>query len=305
MRHARLALGGLLLLLVGCNPLRPGPKPEDQQAIRSQATPTAESLVTYLIANAKLIQSVDCGELFIDAHAGSEGVSLVDCWMVCQKPRNFRMTAKILGSNGVDMGSNENEFWWWISKSDPAGLFHCSYEDMATKQVRMPFPFQPEWIMEGMGMTECGPVENYTVNATPHTVELIEPTKTAMGTPARKVTVFSRNVGQGNAPVVTAHLIQDMNGKVICGAYVMEVQRDAASGAVLPRVMRLEWPEQKMTLKMTMKKIGVNQPIEQQRFARLFTRPQMQGVPTYDLARGADQPQGTAIRQTRGVEPQR
>lgn len=305
MRHAPITLA-LLLVIIGCNQFRPfhngGGIDPPPQKLASQ--PTAESLVNYLNDNARRLQSVDCGDLTIDAHAGSEGVTLVDCWMVCSKPRNFRMTAKILGSQGVDMGSNDSEFWWWISKSEPPYLFHCSYEDFGKKQVPMPFPFQPEWIMEGLGMAEYGPPEKYTVNATQNTVELVEQTTTPQGAQVRKVTVFSRTPPRtATAPVVTAHLLQDANGKIICGAYITEVQRDANSGAVLPKKLRLEWPQQRMELKMTLNKATVNRPIDQQRTARLFTRPQMQGVQTYDLASVRDP--GQAVRRTGGEEPRR
>jgi hypothetical protein len=117
------------------------------------------------------------------------------------------------------------------------------------------------------------------------------------------VTVFSRN-GQANAPVVKAHILQDSNGKVICAAYIDEVQRDAASGAVVPKKMRLEWPDEKMELKMNLKKITVNPTIDTQKSARLFSRPQLQGVPVYDLARGKEQMQ-RAIIPAGATDPQR
>jgi hypothetical protein len=285
-----------LLLLAGCNHLRPFPNGGgEQQAARPPAQPTAESLVAYLNDNARRIQSLDCGELHIDVHAQGQEFSLVDCWIVCQKPRNFRMMARVAGGQEVDLGSNSGEFWWWIKRGDPY-LFHCSYEDLARSRLRI--PIQPEWIMQGFGMAEYGPAENFTVNATPQTVELIEQTKSPHGEPMRKVTVFSRRPARTNAPVVTAHILQDGNGKVLCGAYVTAVQQDAATGAVVPTKVRLEWPQENMKLEMTLKKITVNKTFTEERTAVLFGRPQMPGVATYDLARGPDQ--GQAIRRMSG-----
>lgn len=301
MRHARLTLAALLLL-TGCNQITPirGGGGGGQQVKTPPATqPTAKDLCDYLNANAARVQSIDCGELHLDAKQKLEGGSLMG-WMVCDKPRNFRMGAKLVGSQAVDMGSNNQEFWWWISKGDPF-LFHCSYQDLGTGQVRMPFPFQPEWIMEALGMAEYGPPENYTVNATPTAVELIQQTKASNGQQVRKITVFSRAPARENVPQISAHILQDANGKEICTARITEVQ--SVGGVTIPKKLVINWPQESMELKMMLKDVKVNQPPDAQRQARLFTRPQLQGVATYDLARGPDPQQ--ALRRTGAEVPQR
>ena len=55
--------------------------------------------------------------------------------MACQKPRDFRLRAKILGTPAVDLGSNDQEFWYWISKVNPPHVYHCSYENLKTGKV--------------------------------------------------------------------------------------------------------------------------------------------------------------------------
>jgi hypothetical protein len=298
MRHVPLGLGALLLL-AGCNQFQPlrGGGAQQQAVAVSREKPTAEALVRYLNDNAQRIQSLDCSELDLDAKQKAEAVSLRG-WMVCQKPNNFRMGARVVGNQELDMGSNAKEFWWWIPKGDPR-LFHCSYEDLSRNQVQLPFPFQPEWIMEGFGMAQYGAPENYTVNVTQNAVELIEQAKSAQGTPVRKVTVFSPTQAQGNAPQVTGHLLQDASGKTtICAAYITEVQRDPSSYAVVPKRVRLVWPQEQMELKLTLRGLTVNQAIPEQRAAKLFTRPVMANVKSYDLVRGADQPEGQTLRRT-------
>lgn len=302
MRHVPLALGlGSLLLGAGCNQFQPlrGAQTAQPVARISTATPNAGQLVDYLNANARLIQSLDCGDLGLDASQGTgihkQGAGLSG-WLVCQKPRNFRMGGKVLGNQAVDMGSNGQEFWYWISKAEPPYLFHCSYDDFAKGQVQMPFPFQPEWVMEALGMAEYGPAENYKVNATQTSLELVEEAKTAQGTAVRKVTVFSRGQAQGTVPQVTAHILQDDKGKEICVAQITEVRQDRATGAIIPHRVRLWWPKEQMELKMKLDGVAVNGAIPEQRAAALFTRPRLRDVQSYDLARGLDQPAGQVQR---------
>ncbi|MBY0525053.1 MAG: hypothetical protein K2R98_16730 [Gemmataceae bacterium] len=303
MRHVSVTLGlGSLLLLAGCNQFQPlkGGHAAQPVAARPTEAPTAAALVAYLNDNARRIQSLDCSELDLDARQRLQSVGL-NGWMVCQKPRNFRMGARVVGNQAVDMGSNDSEFWYWISKAEPPYLFHCSYEDFSRGKVQMPFPFQPEWIMEAMGMAEYGAPESYRVNATQNSIELIQDTKTSQGVAVRKVTVFSRGPAQGTVPQVTAHVLQDANGKEICSAQVSEVQQDRASGAIIPKRVRLVWPQEHMELKMKLDRVSVNQPIPEQRVATLFTRPRLANVQSYDLARGLDQAPGQ-VRRTSGIQ---
>ena len=290
---------GAMLLVAGCNswPHTRGANP-GAGARASTETPTREALVDYLNRNARAVQSVDVGELDLDARQGVQSVGLRG-WMVCQKPKNFRMTGQVFAKDAVDMGSNDREFWYWISKAEPPYLFHCSYEDLAQGRARMPFPFQPDWIMESLGIQEYGPPENYQVVPRQNTVELVEMTRSPQGQPVRKVTVFNNSWTRGGSPQVTAHLLQDASGKEICGAYITDVQQDRATGAVLPRKLRLVWPSEKMSLAMTLAEVQVNTPIENQRAAVWFTRPTLDNVSPYNLARGPDA-SPTGIRRASG-----
>lgn len=259
-------------------------------------TPTAAALVAYLNDNSRRVQSLECRGLDLDCRQRSQAVGLSG-WMVCQKPKSLRMGGKVLGHPAVDMGSNDQEFWYWISKADPPYLFHCSHQDLAQGQARvMPFPFQPDWVVEALGIGEYGPPENYQVAVRASTVELVQRATSPQGQPIRKVTVFNRGQVRGTAPQVMAYLVQDANGRDMCAAYITETQQDRATGAVLPRRVRLIWPAEQIELKMKLDEVTVNPQMDEQRVSRLFTRPTMAGIQSYDLARGLDGPTGPLQR---------
>ena len=298
----KLTVLGAVLLSAGCTnfpQFRSSPPPPPPVAGKVPAeTPSAEALVGYLNNNARLIQSIDCRELDLDAKQGIQGAGLRG-WLVCQKNKNFRMAAKAIGPE-LDMGSNDQEFWFWIKRADPPHVYHCSYDALAKGGVRLPFPFQPEWIMEALGMAEYGPGDKYRVNTTATSYELIEDTRSAQGAPVQKVTVFQRAPAQPPYPQIIAHILRDGNGKEICGAYITEIQTDRGSGAVIPKRVRLVWPSEKMELKMKLDDVLVNDRSVDTRAARLFTRPQLPNYTPFDLARGVDQPTGQ-VRRTGGV----
>src|SRR5262245_42219443 len=71
------------------------------------ATAPAASLVKYLNDNAQRVQAIQCNDVNMDCMQGSQAVGL-DGKLVCQKPRNFRLTANLLGQPSVDIGSNDS-----------------------------------------------------------------------------------------------------------------------------------------------------------------------------------------------------
>src|SRR4051794_3898885 len=98
MRNVAAMLGlGTLLLLAGCSNSKwgmirtPGP---GTGPVPSE-TPTATVLVNYLNDNGQKIQSLECLQMDLDCKQKMQMVGLSGK-MVCQKPRNFRMSATVI-----------------------------------------------------------------------------------------------------------------------------------------------------------------------------------------------------------------
>src|SRR5438105_12731329 len=128
MRRVPLCLGlAGLLLLAGCDKFA-FLRPKSDTARVAGPLPSADEVTASLNRNAQAIQSIECTQVDLDCSQRLQSIGL-DGKLVCQKPQNFRMSAKIGGSTMVDMGSNEQEFWFWISKAEPPYLYHCSYQD--------------------------------------------------------------------------------------------------------------------------------------------------------------------------------
>jgi hypothetical protein len=292
MRQIPCAVGlAALVLFGGCHNFK-GVWPTSNNA-QTQARPLPENvdaatLVRSLNDTAAHLQSLQASDLTIDAREGNQPVGLTGI-MNCQKSKNFRLVAYVLGSQAVDMGSNDQEFWYWISKADPPYLVHCSYQDLARGGVYLPFPFQPDWVLETLGMAEYNPAANYQVQVGQKVVYLIEQTTSAQGQPVRKVTVFDRTTATSGRPTVIAHVLQDATGKEICSAQVADLRVDPSSGATYPHVVKLMWPAQKIEMKMTLDGVRVNGLPAGQQLA-VFQRPQLRNVREIDLARLPAQP---------------
>jgi hypothetical protein len=299
MRRLALVLGCVALLLgTGCTP--PWSKvvvtPPNQGRMISE-TPTAAQLVGQLNDTSQRIQTLECRDVWIEAKQGRQDVSLPGS-MICRKNRDFRLMAKMVGQPAVDIGSNDREFWFWISKAEPPGLYFCSYADLAQGRVsRLPFPFQPSWVMEALGMADRDPNGVFEpIKTTANTFELAEKTTGPLGQPVRKVTIFSRTQGM----VVLGHRLEDAAGHEICTAQITERTYDQANRVIVPKRVTLVWPAQQLTMGLKLEGTRINGAIEADRAQAAFNRPQMRNIPSYDLARFSDQPSGQ-VQRTGGI----
>jgi hypothetical protein len=293
-------------LLSGClgitgNNNRTSPPPP--AAARINETPTAGQLLGYLNRNAEKIQSLEVGDLDLDIAAGRQSVG-VNGTLFCQQPRYFRMKAKKIGKDVADIGSNEQEFWFWISEDNPPDLRHCTYADL-TRGVRLPFPLQPEWAMEALGLARYDATrpQNFRVEVKPDAFELVEQTTSPSGEAVRKVTVFEKVETVGTRPQVKALKLYDAQGRnLIAQATITSVRRDPMTQAVIPYKVEMSWPAQQLKLKMTLEGMALNTPKSNAATNPVvYSRPVLKNIRSYDLARGTYDTPPAAIQRTGGV----
>jgi hypothetical protein len=300
------------LLATGCEWLKGGkkndtvnPPPKDF----GYGPPTPERLVGYLNAQADRLAVIESTDVFLVAHVQGKRMPGLTGFMVCEKPRNFRLTGDAVSTTYVDIGSNGEKFWFWV-KDGESPLYYCSYNDYE-KGVKLPLPFQPEWVVQALGMAKYDANRQYKVETKQGTYELIENT-TVQGVPVRKITILNaRNVTDASSPQVLGHVVQNaQTGATICKATIKHV-RSATYRTVhgeervsYPSDVVLEWPDQKLVMTMQIGKASVNQKLTGEQENRYFTLPNWQGIKSVDLARMAPSgnPTSRDVRQAGGFK---
>ncbi len=310
-------LGSLLLvaclLSSGCEFLRNNKKPNGgggPPAPDRMGAPSAENLVGYLNKQADKLSVIESTDVSLVATVNKQRMPGLTGFMVCEAPRNFRLTGDAISTQYVDIGSNGDKFWFWV-KDGEAPLYYCNYTDYE-KGVKLPLPFQPEWVVQALGMAKYDASRPYTVKQNGSTYELIEET-TVQGMPVRKITVFAAgSLPDQSYPRVVGHIIQDANtGKTICHATVKRVRwakyrsAEGETSVSYPSDVLLEWPAENLTMTLKIDKATVNQRIAPDASARYFTLPQWPNIRNVDLARyspGGSPTSRSNIRQTGGVD---
>ena len=305
------------LLSVGCGSFNRtgGVDPSPAPVSWSHTPPKAEQLVAYLNRNSQWLQSMEAKKVFLTAKQNNEHVGGLEGYLACQKAGrpgvapNFRLTAQALGADEVDIGSNSEEFWFWIKRSPQPYVFHCSYADYPSvaKRGAMPFPFQPEWVAETLGMATLDPKAKYSVGDTTRTYDLVQRTQSAKGDEVVKVIAFNKHPKAGGSQVAGYFLYQPTANKkydLLCSAVIDDAQVVSLGGgktAVLPSKVRLNCPKENMELTVELGKVQANVPFDQDRTSVLFTRRTLSNLKSYDLARGPDAP-ASGVRPAGGIE---
>jgi hypothetical protein len=306
MRKIRTLLLALTLglpLLAGCHLF--GTRDKDKSPINVPTTPdtqpTTTSLVNYLNLNCRRINSVQAN-LTIGAKMGLQAID-ISGGVAARRPRELRLRGKVLGRPAVDLGSNDQEFWYWISQAEPPHYYKCSYKDLATGRVNVPFPVETDMVMAALNMAEYDTNGKYDLKQNKDgTWELTQDTTSGAGRPIKRGTVFRGVLAKPGEPQVLEHTLRDAKGNLVCKATVQRVEFDKLSGAVVPTRLTIEYPSQKVRLKLELNDLQVNK-IDDASAKMKFSLQDLGDHTIYDLARGAVV--GPSSQSRASVQPRR
>lgn len=79
--------------------------------------------------------------------------------MAYQRPRNFRLRAQLSQFTGreLDLGSNNELFWFWIRRAQQPGVYFARHDQFAASPVRELIPVEPHRLPEALGLVRLDP----------------------------------------------------------------------------------------------------------------------------------------------------
>lgn len=195
-----------------------------------------------------------------------------------EAPRNLRLRVSdpLSRNDIVDLGSNARQFWVWAKDGQPKNVITAAHEDLPAAQDVLRIPFQPDWLMEVLGVIpiNVGEVTLRHPDPSSPTVELVSTVPSPTG-PIEKVIRVDSCHG-----IVREHALYDARGVIIARAALYDHGIDTATGLVMPHLVRIDWPEMNQQLTMRIDKVELNPPPLQ---ASAWTVPTKPGYPTIDL----------------------
>lgn len=158
--------------------------------------------------------------------------------MHLQRDRNFRLKASVplIMGTGIDLGSNDNEFWFEVPEGVTQTLYFANHQQYAAQLNRAILPVDPSWMIEAIGLAR---IEPSTVLAGPvtRTDGMIE-IRTAMTTPAgtyQRVCFIEPQAGY-----ITHQFLYSPQQKLVAKSFASEHQYYDSVDSVLPHRVKME-----------------------------------------------------------------
>lgn len=216
---------------------------------------SALELISYVNRNSMRLQSWRSSDVKIYPRSRLAVTGWVSAYIAVERPRNFRLMGSVLGRNAVDLGSNDENFWFWIRDAQPEQNFLARHDELSEVQQRLQIPFQPDWLMEVLGVVPIdeGEFSMQTEGMPEKTARLVSDRMSPQGELVRKVIVVDLCYGR-----LLEHALYDAHGRLVARAVFSNHQRDAATGIELPHQIDLDWPAEGLALTMEIGQIEVN-----------------------------------------------
>ena len=74
-----------------------------------------------------------------------------------ERPHRFRLAANSIVGPEIDLGSNDQELWFWVKRNSSPALYFCRHDQFATSGARQMLPIDPTWIGDALGLVELDP----------------------------------------------------------------------------------------------------------------------------------------------------
>lgn len=95
------------------------------------------------------IKSFSCSDMEVKLWEGGMRIRLQGS-LYYEKPKGFRMRINSVFGEEVDLGSNDDVFWYWSRRNKRKGLYYAHHEDF--QKTRLKTPFNPLFIRASLGL---------------------------------------------------------------------------------------------------------------------------------------------------------
>jgi len=275
----RLNLLLLLLVLVpctGCHWFQKRTQLEPTPIIFQQ-TPTLEQLATAVNANTDRVMSLQTR----DARMSIAGVPGVTVDMVYEQPRRLRLRAGTgLTGQELDLGSNDELFWFWAKQNPQPSLFFARHDQFMHSPNRNLIPIEPLWIIDAMGLPRFDPNLRHE-GPTVRRDGLVE-IRSWIPSPEgerTKITIINPKYAW-----VVNQQVYDPGGRMLAAANATDHEYYPHAQAALPRKVAIELPPAQLSFVVESKGYAVNAQLGDPAALFALPRDQFPNVPLVDLA---------------------
>jgi hypothetical protein len=240
------------------------------------ANPSLEQIIATVHDNTQRVRSYVAPQAVLVV----PGVPRLSARVASEPPRRFRLQARTaVSGDELDIGSNDDLFWLWVRRHEPPVLLFCRHDRYAQSSARRLLPIRAEQMPELLGLVTFAATDRHEgpFPLPDGRIEIRSHVDEAAGERLVKSTILDGITGL----VQEQHLFT-VDGRRIASARTTGHRVDAASGAALPRIVEVQWPEPGIEFKLEIAAVSTNVPIGDQ--GQLWQMPAYPGYEPVDLA---------------------
>jgi hypothetical protein len=208
------------------------------------------------------------------------------------RPRNFKLEiySTVANRSLANLGSNDEEFWFWVQSSDDRSIYWCKYSELESSALSV--AFQPDWIIEAIGLKPISPEEADSIRVERSDVAnasalVFPPTKNHGETIQRVMIVsnYTRRIKEhriyeiGHQKTVVAQAVVPTYQEI----ELEKSQSGAYQSCYLPQSVKLDWKKDQLSLDVVLQDVKVNQ-FDEARATAVFVEPVIPGYERVNLA---------------------
>ncbi|HTU26810.1 MAG TPA: hypothetical protein VMF30_15485 [Pirellulales bacterium] len=270
-------LAVMLLLLAASGASCPGMLQQYTQPLARALppAPTLEQVMNVVNSNSGQVYSLYTSQASVVVPGAPTSLRTTVAY---QRDRRFRLRSNTtLSGSEMDLGSNDELFWFWIKRSQPPAFYFCRHEQFSQSAARQILPVELTWIPRALGVVSFEPMRHYQ-GPTPISASRLE-VRTLPDAPGGNTIVTVIDDSRG---IVLEEHVYDPAGNRLATAVLSRHQRDGTTGITLPRHVELDLPTRQMQIGLELKDLQINRLQPSQ--ADLWTKPSYPGYTEVDLA---------------------
>lgn len=159
-----------------------------------------------------------------------------------EKPEKFRLKISSILGDELDIGSNDELFWYWSRRDKDPGLHYAKHKDY--NKTRLKSGFNPRFMMRSLGISEIVITEDTKVVETDTDLIIVYQRKNASGKPIL-VSIFINKEKE----LIDGFIVTDMDGKPQASADIQSRNQDGMPTKILyvwhteDKALLLEFPK--------------------------------------------------------------